>query len=147
MNCIFTSALPQQPVLRELALSLKCIEEFRCFLSCINGCSLISIAVVFNRYVIVMCLCVFVHSGLQHILCCVFSIVLLRLVYPMLPVSLDCPFLIVPSVFSNVYSSTVYILRDTVLWNIYDNNVICIVNTCNDTGYYCWNTWNNSWTS
>ena len=25
------------------------------------------------------------------------------LVYPMLPVSLDCPFLIAPSVFSNVY--------------------------------------------
>jgi len=24
-----------------------------------------------------------------------------RLVYPMLPVSLDCPFLIIPSVFSN----------------------------------------------
>ena len=39
------------------------------------------------------------HSGVQHILCCVF----LRLVYPMLPVSLDCPFLIAPSVFSNVY--------------------------------------------
>jgi len=29
---------------------------------------------------------------------------LLRLVYPMLPVSLDCPFLIAPSVLSNVYS-------------------------------------------
>jgi hypothetical protein len=26
-----------------------------------------------------------------------------HLVYPMLPVSLDCPFLIVPSVFLNVY--------------------------------------------
>jgi len=34
---------------------------------------------------------------LQPILLC-FS----RLVYPMLPVSLDCPFLIAPSVFSNV---------------------------------------------
>jgi hypothetical protein len=34
-----------------------------------------------------------------HILCCVF----LRLVYPMLPVSLDCPFFIAPSVFSNIY--------------------------------------------
>ena len=31
--------------------------------------------------------------------CCVFP----RLVYPMLPVSPDCPFLIAPSVFSNVY--------------------------------------------
>jgi hypothetical protein len=44
-------------------------------------------------------LCLFAHSNVQHILCCVF----LRLVYPMLPVSLDCPFLIFPSVFSNVY--------------------------------------------
>ena len=44
-------------------------------------------------------LCLFSHSGVQHILCCVF----LRLVYPMLPVSLDCPFLIAISVFSNVY--------------------------------------------
>jgi hypothetical protein len=35
------------------------------------------------------------------VLCCVF----LRLVDRMLPVSLDCPFLIAPSVFSNVYLS------------------------------------------
>ena len=33
-------------------------------------------------------LCLFVYSGVQHLLCCV----CLRLVYPMLPVSLDCPF-------------------------------------------------------
>ena len=33
------------------------------------------------------------------VLCFVF----LRLVYPMLPISLDCPFLIAPSAFSNVY--------------------------------------------
>jgi len=32
-----------------------------------------------------------------------FCFVFLRLVYPMLPVSLDCLFLIAPSVFSNVY--------------------------------------------
>jgi hypothetical protein len=44
-------------------------------------------------------LCLFAYSGVQHILCCVF----LRLVYPVLPVSLDCPFLVAPSVFSNVY--------------------------------------------
>ena len=31
-------------------------------------------------------LCFFAHCGVQHILCCVF----LRLVYPMLPVSLCC---------------------------------------------------------
>jgi len=37
-----------------------------------------------------------------HIVLC-FLFVFLRLVYPMLPVSLDCPFLITPSVFSSVY--------------------------------------------
>ena len=46
-------------------------------------------------------LCMFAFSGIQHILCCVF--VLLRHVYPVLPVFLDCPFMIGPSVFSNVY--------------------------------------------
>ena len=45
-------------------------------------------------------LCLFAHSWVQQILCCVF--VSLGLVYPMLPVSTDCPFLVAPSVFSNV---------------------------------------------
>ena len=40
----------------------------------------------YSRY-----LCLFAYSGVQHVLCCV------------LAVSLDCPFLIAPSVFSNVY--------------------------------------------
>ena len=78
-------------------------------------------------------LCLFTNSGVQHILFCAFVfftsscvlyvasfsglfffvlctlccqflwIVFLRLVYSMLPVSLDCPFLIATSVFSNVY--------------------------------------------
>ena len=39
-------------------------------------------------------LCLLAHSGVKHFLC---------LVCPMLPVSLDCPFLIVPSAFSKVY--------------------------------------------
>ena len=44
--------------------------------------------------------CMFAHSGVQHILCCVF--VLFFFVF--VPyVSLDCPFLIALSVFSNVY--------------------------------------------
>jgi hypothetical protein len=38
-------------------------------------------------------------------LCCQFLCVFLRLVYTMLPVSLDCHFLIAPSLFSNVYST------------------------------------------
>ena len=48
-------------------------------------------------------LCLLANSGVQHILCCVFVLCFLRLVYPMLLVSADCPFLIAPSVFSNVY--------------------------------------------
>jgi membrane-bound metal-dependent hydrolase YbcI (DUF457 family) len=49
-------------------------------------------------------LCLLAHRGVQHTLCCgFFCFVFLRLVYPMLPVSLDCPFLIAHSVFSNVY--------------------------------------------
>jgi hypothetical protein len=47
----------------------------------------------------------FVYIGVQHIFA-VLSFVCLRFVsymYPILPVSLDCHFLIAPSVFSNVY--------------------------------------------
>ena len=47
-------------------------------------------------------LCLFANSGDQHILCCMFCFVCLRLVCPILPVSLDCPFLIAPLVFSKV---------------------------------------------
>jgi hypothetical protein len=54
-------------------------------------------------------LCLFVHSGVQHILLCVFVFALfvfvLCLVYPMLLVTLDCSFVIAPLVFSSIYSS------------------------------------------
>ena len=46
-------------------------------------------------------LCLFMYSGVQHILCYVF----LRLVYPMLPISLDCHFFYCSLVFSKVYLS------------------------------------------
>ena len=46
--------------------------------------------------------CVCAQWCLTHIALC-FCFVFLRLVYPMLPVSLDCPFFIAPSIFSNVY--------------------------------------------
>ena len=39
----------------------------------------------------------------KYIVLC-FCFVFLHLVYPMLSVSVDCPFLIAPWVFSNVYS-------------------------------------------
>ena len=42
-------------------------------------------------------MCLFAYSGVHHIFCSVFFC--LRLVYQMLHVSLDCPFLFVPSVF------------------------------------------------
>jgi hypothetical protein len=50
-------------------------------------------------------LCVSAYSGVRHIVFCVFVlfVFVLCLVYPVLPVSLDCPFLIAPSVISNVY--------------------------------------------
>ena len=66
-------------------------------------------------------LCLFTYSGVQHILGCVFCLFVLfvfvlclvydgdtfcficfRLVYPMLPVPRECPFLIAHSVFSDV---------------------------------------------
>ena len=51
-------------------------------------------------------LCLFVYCGVQHILLCVFVLLFFfHLVYPMLPGSLDWPFLIGPLVFSNVYLS------------------------------------------
>ena len=45
-------------------------------------------------------LCLFAHSGVQYILCCVFALFFVVL---LLPVSLDCDLLIAPSVFSDVY--------------------------------------------
>jgi len=45
------------------------------------------------------CLCLFTNSGVQYILCCGFFV----FYSSMLPVFLDCPFLIAASVFSNVY--------------------------------------------
>jgi hypothetical protein len=46
-------------------------------------------------------LCLFTYSGVQHMLC--FCFVFHRLVYTgLLPVSLNCQFLLAPSVFSNI---------------------------------------------
>jgi hypothetical protein len=48
-------------------------------------------------------LCLFAHSGVQHILCCVFVMFFFVLCTLMLLVYLDCLLLIARSVFSNVY--------------------------------------------
>ena len=50
--------------------------------------------------------CLFVYSGVQHILRCVFVlffIFVLCTLHCMLPVSLGCPYLVVPLECSNVY--------------------------------------------
>ena len=48
-------------------------------------------------------LCLFAYGGVQRILCCV---VFLFCFFFVLPVSLDCPFLLAPLVFFNVYLKT-----------------------------------------
>ena len=48
-----------------------------------------------------MCVCLRIVVSNTYCLC--FCFVFLRLLYPMMEVSLSCPFLIAPSVFSNVY--------------------------------------------
>jgi len=61
-------------------------------------------------------LCLFRYSGVQHILCCVFVVVF----FVLLPVSLDCPCLIVPSVFSNVYiaNDIALSINTYAFWNL-----------------------------
>ena len=53
-------------------------------------------------------LCLLAYNGVQHILCCVF--VLFFFVLSMSPVSLDCPLVLAPSVFSNVYIIVCFVL-------------------------------------
>ena len=55
-----------------------------------------------------------------------FCFVCLRLVDPMLPVSLDCPFMIAPSVFSNVNLLTIVKLRS--IYNV--DSILRIVRQC-----------------
>ena len=50
-------------------------------------------------------LCLFAYKWCPTYIALCFCSVYRRLVYPMVPGSLDCPFLIAPSVFSNVYST------------------------------------------
>jgi hypothetical protein len=71
----------------------------------------------FLSYIICACLCIvmsYTHCVVYFFI--VLFVFVLCLVYLMLPVSLDCPLLIAPSVFSNVY-----ILYVTV-WIYYVNN-------------------------
>jgi hypothetical protein len=56
--------------------------------------------------------CLFAYNGVQHILCCSFALFF----FVVLPVSLDCPFLIAPSVFSNVCSLEILVYVDLFYW-------------------------------
>ena len=77
-----------------LAVSLDCpfLLPFRYSLTCICPVSCAPYVASFSGLSIFDC----TFGILQHLF-------VLCLVYPMLPVSLDCPFLIAPSVFSNMY--------------------------------------------
>jgi hypothetical protein len=76
-----------------------------------------------------LCLCA--DSGIQHILCCVFFwswFFFLRLLCPMLPVSLDCSFLIAPSDFSNVYLDSTIISEHHAMHRV--NEIRCRFFNC-----------------
>jgi len=67
------------------------------------GCPLLLIVAyktMFGSYLPPLVCTSIVVSNIYGVMFCV---VFLRLVYPILPVSLDCPFLIAPSVFSSGY--------------------------------------------
>jgi hypothetical protein len=52
----------------------------------------------------------------------------LSYVYPMLPVSLDCSFLIAPSVFSNVYLHIYIIMEQPFLRLLINTSILSIIN-------------------
>ena len=62
---------------------------------------------VSNLQMYVICVC-FSYAGIQHIVCWFLCFLCLGLVIPILPVYLNCPFLIAPSVFSNVFFIYLY---------------------------------------
>ena len=74
-----------------ITISARCLNRF--YLQLFVGG-----LVFYLRY-----LCLFTYSGVQHISVLYFCFTFLRLVYPMLPVSVGSPFFIALSVFSNVY--------------------------------------------
>ena len=71
-------------------------------------------------YVIYVCLRILVSYTYCVMLC--FCFVFHRIVYPMLPIYLDCPFLIAASVFSNVYVAKHHII--VIMWFFLNFNLI-----------------------
>ena len=62
-------------------------------------------------------LCLLAVSGVQHILCFVFAVFF----FVLLSVSLDSPFLIAPSVFSNVYLQFLWIVLFLIAPSVFSN--------------------------
>ena len=89
-----------------MIIDIKLMDILHCKKS-VNYCLKISENTKTITNAIIVCLYItnICHSSLQTVgyAYCVVFIFCLRLVYSMLPVSLDCPFLIAPSAFSNVY--------------------------------------------
>ena len=93
-------------VLFMLFVSVGVLMSYLCYL-CLQECScLIYVICVCRSAHVLFMLFVFACTQwcLTHIVFC-FCFVFLRLVCPMLPVSLDCTLLIAPSLFSNVQSN------------------------------------------
>ena len=80
----------------------SCLQKGSCLSYVMFGSSLPP--VVCRRAHVLFTLCIFVCLQWcpTHIVLC-FCFVFLRLMYPVLPVSLDCPFLIATAIFSDVY--------------------------------------------
>ena len=76
-------------------------------------CFVMSVTISCLIYAICVC---FWHSGVQHILCCVF-VLFFFVFYTQLRYSLDYPFLIVPSIFSNVQFSQLNICNEVFQFN------------------------------
>ena len=92
IKAMFGSSLPPVVCRRVHVFTSSCLWEGSCLIYVIFVCLRI---VVSNTYCVVFMLC-FSSSCL---------------LYPMLPVSLDCPFLIAPSAFSNLYFIKHFIIR------------------------------------
>ena len=73
-------------------------------------------------------LCLFAYDGVQHIMCWVFDLFFF-LVCSLMPVPLDCPFFIGPSVVSNVYSHNQAITPKVLIKMIKSQSYMIVIRT------------------
>ena len=98
---VLMSYLPPVVCIRAHVLfTSSCLQE--------GACLIYLQLFVGGRMLYLRYLCFIAQSSVQYILCCCFDF--LRLVYHVLPISLDCLFFIAPSVFSNVYLQFLWIV-------------------------------------